>query len=1110
MSLCPACGHDNRPGAKFCSECGVAVVDTAHAPREERKVVTVLFADLVGFTSRAEQLDPEDVRALLSPYYVRLRTELERFGGTVEKFIGDAVMALFGAPTAHEDDPERALRAALAIRDWVLEQQVDLQLRIAVNTGEALVALTANPVTGEGMAAGDVVNTTARLQAAAPVNGILVGEATYRATAHAITYRAQQPVAAKGKAELVPVWEAIEVRPRFGIDLASPGSSPMIGRDQELNVLTDSLTRVRRDQTTHLVTIVGIPGIGKSRIVAELFRAVDEDRSSIVLWRQGRSLPYGDGVTFWALAEMVKAQAGILDSDSPERATEKLQVAVATVIPAEADAQWITGQLRPLVGAGAGTELGGDRRNEAFTAWRRFFEALAEQNPLVLVFEDLHWADSDLLDFIEYLVDWARGVPMLVVCTARPELFERRSGWGGGTRNATTLSLSPLSDEETAQLIGSLSEQSTISPDTRRGLLARAGGNPLYAVQYVRMLSERGEAEELPLPETVQGIIAARLDALPTEEKWILQNAAVMGKVFWLGAVSQIGELDRRKAELLLHALERKDFVLRARRSSVADEEEYAFLHLLVRDVAYGQVPRSGRAEKHLLAAEWIASLGRTEDNAEMLAHHYLSALELRRATGQPLDPHFAERALASVRESGDRAFSLNAYAGAARFYESALGLAPAGSAERAQLLFRLGRTRYPMGDFDPALLSAAGDALLACGDRETAAEAEALLAELAWERGDRDATLEHLARAREQVEGRATSRAKAFVFRGVSRLLMVAEENDEAIRLGREAMAMAEELGLDEVRASALNSIGSARVRGGDPAGMADLEASLVIAERANAAAEICRAYGNLGATLWERGQLASAYWRLEQAADAAARFGQIGFGYWFRAQRVVEQHVLGRWQEALAGANAFLSEVEGGSPHYFAAECYVTRAQIRLGRDDVRGAAADAERALELARLARDPQSVFPSLARAANVFHETGDLQRAGALVEKLVAQVRAGRGLGSVSKVSHVCAWTLSALGGGQALLDVLPSEDVPWAQAARSFVSGDLAGAADVCAGMGALTEEARDRLWLAESLVRQNRRAEADLQLQKALAFYRSVGATRYIREAESLLAASA
>ena len=353
MIVCPKCGQENPAGARFCNACSAPLEQASAPAREERKVVTVLFADLVGFTARAERLDPEDVHALLAPYYAHLRSELERFGGTVEKFIGDAVMALFGAPTAHEDDPERAVRAALAIRDWANEQD-DLQVRIAVNTGEALVALGARAAEGEGMAAGDVVNTAARLQSAAPVNGILVGETTYRATSQSIDYREAEPVEAKGKAEPITVWEALEARSRYGVDLPQ-AQAPLVGRERELDTLRDALERARSQRGLQLVTLVGVPGIGKSRLVYELFRSIEAE-PDFTTWRQGRSLPYGEGVSFWALAEIVKAQAGILESDSDEEVAGKLTAAVQEVAADVSEADWMAARLRSLVGLAGGDD----------------------------------------------------------------------------------------------------------------------------------------------------------------------------------------------------------------------------------------------------------------------------------------------------------------------------------------------------------------------------------------------------------------------------------------------------------------------------------------------------------------------------------------------------------------------------------------------------------------------------------------------------------------------------------------------------------------------------------------------------------------------------------
>ena len=534
--------------------------------------MTVLFADLVGFTARAEQLDPENVRAVLSPFYARLRAELERFGGTVEKFIGDAVMALFGAPAAHEDDPERAVRAALAIRDWVREQE-QIQVRVGVNTGEALVALGARPGHGEGMAAGDVVNTAARLQAAAPVNGVLAGERTFRQTRGVIEYRPVPAVAAKGKRDPVSAWEAVAARARLGVDVPHRARTALVGRDRELGVLRDALARVRAERTPQLVTLLGVPGIGKSRLVYELWQ-VAEAEPELIWWRQGRSLPYGEGVSFWALAEMVKAQAGILETDTPGQAGAKLAEMTGQVLGGAPEAEWVRRHVGALAGRGDSAMLGGGRA-EAFAAWRHFVEALAERRPLVLVFEDLHWADDGLLDFVDYLTEWAGGVPLLVVGTARPELLARRPGWGGGKPNAVALSLAALSDADTARLVGLLRGRPVLEAGQQGLLLAQAGGNPLYAEQCVQMLAEQRAGEQLPVPDSVQGIIAARLDLLALADKRLLQDAAVIGKVFWPGAVAALGGAGRGELDEQLHGLERRQFVRRDRASSVAGQAQY-------------------------------------------------------------------------------------------------------------------------------------------------------------------------------------------------------------------------------------------------------------------------------------------------------------------------------------------------------------------------------------------------------------------------------------------------------------------------------------------------------------------------------------------------------
>ena len=768
MPVCAACGQDNPEIARFCLSCGAPLAE--REVRQERKVVTVLFADLVGFTGRAEALDPEDVGAMLDAYHSRLKHELERFGGTVEKFIGDAVMALFGAPIAHEDDPERAVRAALQIRSAIAElneadPERDLHVRVGITTGEVLVTLDARPDAGEGMAAGDVVNTAARLQAAAPEDGILVDESTWRATTAAFELREGKPVTAKGKADPLRVWEVVRARSSFGIDVEQDARTPLVGRTHEREVVTQALARVRAERAPQLVTLIGVPGIGKSRLIWELFRIVDDD-PDLLTWRQGRCLPYGEGVAYWALGEMVKAQAGLLDTDSATSASEKLQATVAAAVPLE-DREWVATHLRPLVGLPGAS---GSDGTEAFGAWRLFFESLAEQRPLVLVFEDLHWADDGLLDFVDHLVDWAGGVPLLVVCSARPELLERRPAWGGGKLNATTLALAPLPPEDSARLIATLLEQPLLPAGLQHALLDRAEGNPLYAEQYVRMLADRGflvrsaggwalaENAELPMPESLQGIIAARLDGLPPAEKHLLQDAAVVGKVFWVGALGR-ERAERGDVEGRLHALERKGFVRRERRSSVADETEYAFGHALVRDVAYGQIPRIERARKHRAAAEWIEELSveRSQDHAQLAAHHWLQALDLSRAAGA-VDVDLEARARSALVVAGDRAIRLGATAAAGELYGHALALVPADDPERPALLLRHGRALVRSGLDADAELSEATEQLLAAGEVESAAEATLARWWLAWNQGragDADALVR---RALELVSDRPAS----------------------------------------------------------------------------------------------------------------------------------------------------------------------------------------------------------------------------------------------------------------------------------------------------------------------------------------------------------------
>ncbi|HMI98820.1 MAG TPA: AAA family ATPase [Gaiellaceae bacterium] len=1091
MVRCERCGRENADDARFCSGCGAPLVVEEPARREERKVVTVLFADLVGFTARAEAMDPEDVRAVLAPYHARLRRELESHGGTVEKFIGDAVMALFGAPASHEDDPERAVRAAIAIRDWAREDG-DLELRIAVTTGEALIHLSARPNEGEGMASGDVVNTAARLQAAAPVNGILVDETTYRATEPVIAYEKHDPVSAKGKMEPVTVWEAVEARARFGADVAAP-QTPLIGRDQERELLASALGRARNERAVQLVTLVGVPGIGKSRLVAELFQMISE-APELITWRQGRSLPYGDGVTYWALSEMVKNQAGILDTDAAGQAAQKLHEEIARLFTDDAEARSVEARLRLLVGIETTAEQAEDKRAESFYAWRRFFEELADKRPAVLVFEDLHWADDDLLDFIDHLVDWAADVPLLCICTARPELLDRRPAWSGGKPSASTISLSPLSDDETALLLGVLLGRAVLPAEQQAALLARAGGNPLYAEQFARMLAERGDADELPLPETVQGIIAARLDGLEPDEKALLQDAAVVGKVFWAGALARLDGRDRPGVEQSLHALARKEFVRRQRRPSVEGESEYSFLHLLVRDVAYGQIPRAARSEKHRAVAEWMTSLGRAEDHSEMLAHHYLQALEYAQVAG--VDRALEERARHALRSAGDRALALNAFAAAARYLSAALELWPSGDPDRGYVLFSLGAARYRAEQSGLTELEEARDALLRHGDRETAAEAEALASYLDTNAQVAHARLEH---ALALVSDRPPSRSKAFVLARLA--YRAASFGDSAWeQYAREALAMTETLGFEDLRAYVLRTIGTVRGQAGERGGVEALGQAVEAADTIDSL-ESVGARINLAALHQDRGELRRAFQVQARARHDAERFGVRDEIRHLDAELVYECYWSGRWDEGSRAADGFLAEVESEAPHAPGElGCRYAQAHIRLARDDVAGALVDCERAVRVAREWPAWGTLPFALAAHARVLLAAGMPSEAGDLVTEALEAWRKD-GPGSYAYTGPDLAAALVELGRKEELSPVVALAPVSslWLDAANAFAAGDYVHVADLYAEIGSLPDEADARL-----------KAGHDDQVRRALDFYRSVGATRYIREGEALLAASA
>jgi tetratricopeptide (TPR) repeat protein len=930
-----------------------------------------------------------------------------------------------------------------------------------------------------------------------------VSEATRRATDRAITYGPERPGPPGGRDPL-PAWPALA--PRAGTVASRRLFPPLVARDRELAELMAAATRARA-AGPELVTVIGAAGIGKSRLVAELADrlAAQPDPAAApdpgpptppprFAWRQGRALPYGDGPTFGALAEVVKAEAGILESDGAELAGRRLAAAAAEVAE-PVTAAWIAGHLRRLVGVGAGRAGGAGPttaadREEEFAAWRRFLHGLAGNRPLALVLEDLHRADDALLDFVEGLVDRDSGrVPVLVLATARPELLERRPGWGAG---GTTIPLEPLSDGDTTGLLATLLAHHGLPTAVDPALLGRVGGNPLFAEEYARLLRDRGDpvadgpapVPPPPLPTGVHAILAARLDALPAADKAVLHDAAVLGQVGWLGALAEIAGRDREQLEASLDRLEAREFLRRAPASRVAGEVEYGFRHTLVRDVAYGQVLRAQRADKHRRAAAWIEGLApdRAEGRAELLAYHYRAALSFARAAGTE-PPGLAARTLAALREAGDRAEALGGWETAARFHAEALELSPEGDPARGQLLLRLGRARCrgEMAGHDE--LTAARDLLLAQGTPVAAAEAEMLLGELAFVQGrSREA---HLARALELVAGAPPSAARAAVLGGAMMHLMMASRHAEGLAVGREVLGMARALGLRNLEADALGAIGTTRVEAGDPGGLDDLEAAIAMGGEAGGP-DTARWYLNLAWAAAALGDLRRCFAALAAGERLAERFGSLRRRRAIELQRVAERYWTGRWAEAVAVVDAM---VAGGERTYLAWECRLWRGRIRLAGGSLDAALEDARAAHDLAREAGDPQDLHPTRAFLARALLAAGRRGEAAEVAERLLGGL-GGEVLGP--DLGANLGLVLAELGIPAEALDRRGVPPSPWLEAARALAAGDPLAAADRYAAIGSRPDEADARLAAARLLASQGRPTEAGAQLAAARAFLAS------------------
>jgi class 3 adenylate cyclase/tetratricopeptide (TPR) repeat protein len=982
MAHCPACGEENPERAKFCLECGAAL--SVAAPLEERKVVSILFCDLVGFTAASENADPEDVRARIRPYHARVREEIERFGGTVEKFIGDAVMAVFGAPVAHEDDAERAVRAGLQVLEAIEELNaadpaLSLQVRVGVNTGEAVVSLDARLELGEGLVAGDVVNTASRLQGVAPVNAVAVSEQTYRATERVFEWARLEPVAVKGKAEPLALWRPVRPRARFGLEVIRSTTTPLVGRELERSLLIGTFERAAQQSACQLVTVVGEPGVGKSRLCTELIGYVQE-RPGLVRWRQGRCLPYGDGIVFWALGEIVKAECGILESDTPAQAAAKLERAVAEDDP---DRAWLLARLAPLVGAPA--EPAG--QEETFAAWRRFCESLAAERTTVLVFEDLHWADDALLAFLEHLADWAEGVPLLLLCTARPELYEQHPTFGANARNGQRINLSPLSDTETAQLVSALLERAVLPAETQRALLERAGGNPLYAEEFVRLLADRGPAAEgSEVPESVHALIAARLDTLAPERKSLLQDASVLGKVFWTGALAAMSHRDAGEVEQALHELARKELVRSSRTSSIEGEREYGFWHVLVRDVCYGQIPRAARAARHEAAATWIEEKAgeRVEDLADVLAHHYQAALELSRAAGAGEQEHLQAQAVRYLALAGERALALDIDR-AERQLALALELVPAPNSKRAGLLEHWAQAAQQQGRMKEARRAFEEAAAILRDQGEPLAAGRVLtrLALVVHRLGDSYAE-ELLAEARELLEAQPAGPELVTFYSYSAGRYALTNRFAEAVANAERALALAADLDLPEP-AFALQWRGLGRCGLDDAEGVADVRQALELAHEQGLGREAGVIHGNLSWVVYAYEGPQAALEAATEAIDFCERRGITEVALQNRAGRATNLADVGQTEQALADATELADRLEPVGDI-----AYVEPRAVQLRLHAARGTPHDAPDPEGLVTGVR--RMVFPDLvvfafAAAADLLLARRQPERAHALLREI---------------------------------------------------------------------------------------------------------------------------
>jgi predicted ATPase/class 3 adenylate cyclase len=1002
----------------------------------ERRLVSLLFADLVGFTSLSESRDSEEVRELLSRYFATCRRLVELYGGTVEKFIGDAVMAVWGTPTATEDDAERAVRAALdlvaavsALGDEIGAPQ--LQARAGVLTGEAAVNLAA---IGEGMVAGDLVNTASRVQSVADPGTVLVGEATRRATERAVVYEEAGGFELKGKEGKTALWRALRVVSGVRGQLKSEGlEAPFVGRERELRQIKDLFHVCAEERRAHLVSVTGIAGIGKSRLAWEFYKYID-GLADTTYWHRGRCLAYGEGVTYWALADMVRMRCQIAEDELPAVAEQKLQAALDEYLLDPEERRFVEPRLAQLLGLG---EHEARDRQDLFAAWRLFFERLAETYPTVLAFEDMQWADASLLDFVEYLLEWSRNHPVYVITLARPELLERRPNWGAGHRNFTSLYLEPLSEQAMEELLAGLVPG--LPAALRSQILARAEGVPLYAVETVRMLLDRGllgadgaayqvtgEIESLDVPETLHALVAARLDGLSPEERRLLQDAAVLGKTFTPEALAALTGLERGPLEELLSRLVRREVLGLQSDPRSPEQGQYGFLQDLLRRVAYETMSKRERRAKHLAAADYLATSLAEDEVAEVVASHLLDAyrLEPDGAEAQALRAH----ANAALLRAGERAGSLGASAEAQRYFEQAAELAGeptdqaaaasragemalvAGAAERAASLFEQAIALYEQS-----------------GQTHAAARASSSLARTEQLEGRQQEAIERMERAYAVIAEDKPDAVLTLLAVRLGHTHFLAGNPEQAAEWTERGLDLAESLQLPEMLARGWNAKASILSLRRPEEARALFQAAFDTALAHELHFDACRTCTNLSDLAFRTDRYSQSLAHLEQALALARKIGDRHLEWFSLSEMTYALTMLGRWDEALAR----LAEIPGEqletnsaltSPLSGVIEIYLHRGDL----DRARGLLATYE---QLARTASsDVQAQAGYHAATAALRLVEGNAHDALTAAEKAMAE-RAALGI-AAQDVKHGfiraldAALALGELGKAEAILTII--------------------------------------------------------------------------------------